>query len=78
MVMQASTGQTLMQRLQATHSSSTTAKRRATLRPDHDGPEDVVVGGGGEDLRETGGEFGEGEVFGHWGFPGEVAWPPGE
>jgi hypothetical protein len=48
------------------------------LRPDHDGPEDAVVGGGGEDSRETGGEFGEGEVFGHGGFPGEVAWSPGE
>jgi hypothetical protein len=39
----------------------------AARRPDHDGPEDAVIGGGGEDFRDTGGELGAGEVFGHGG-----------
>ena len=35
------------------------------LRPDHDGPEDAIIGGRGENFGETGLKLGEGEVFGH-------------
>jgi len=40
------------------------------LRPDHDGPQRAVIGGRGEDFRETGVKLGEGEVFGHGVSPG--------
>ncbi len=44
----------------------------AARRPDHDGPEDAVVGGRGEDFREAGVKLGAGEMFGHGGL--RVGW----